>query len=120
VRFLVDAQLPPRLVDLLADAGHDAIHTATLTRGNASTDDEVVARAEADDRVVVTKDIDFRDGHLLRQKPRRLLLVRTGNITNAALLDHVGAHLSQIVEAFGGADFVELGATNLIVHDGAE
>ena len=120
MRFLVDAQLPPRLVDLLADAGHDAIHTATLPRGNASTDDEVVDRAESDDRIVVTKDIDFRDGHLLRQKPRRLLLVRTGNVTNTALLDHVGAHLNEIVDAFDGADFIELGATSLIVHDGVE
>ena len=37
--------------------------------------------ADDDDRVVVTKDRDFRDGHLLARSPRRLLVVATGNIT---------------------------------------
>jgi predicted nuclease of predicted toxin-antitoxin system len=60
VKFLVDAQLPPRLVNLLCETGHDAIHTSALLHGNSSTDEEVTERAEADDRVVVTKDLDQR------------------------------------------------------------
>jgi predicted nuclease of predicted toxin-antitoxin system len=40
---------------------------------------------------VVTKDADFRNSHLLSGSPRRLLIVTTGNITNDALLELVGA-----------------------------
>ena len=36
--------------------------------------------------MVVTKDRDFRDGRLLTRSPHRLLVVATGNITNAALI----------------------------------
>ena len=86
MNFLVDAQLPARLARALAVAGHDAIHTSDLPEGNRSTDGDIARRADTENRVVVTKDRDFRDGHLLTGSPRRLLVVATGNITNNALM----------------------------------
>jgi predicted nuclease of predicted toxin-antitoxin system len=38
-----------------------------------------------EERIVVTKDTDFFDSFLIRQQPYKLLLVSTGNITNAEL-----------------------------------
>jgi predicted nuclease of predicted toxin-antitoxin system len=72
VRFLVDAQLPARLARFLAGAGHDAIHTRDLPDGNRTTDVQIARRADADGRIVVTKDRDFRDGH--SRSSRRVLL----------------------------------------------
>jgi predicted nuclease of predicted toxin-antitoxin system len=46
VRFLVDAQLPLRLVRLLVHAGHDAIHTTNLVDGNRTSDAQIAQRAE--------------------------------------------------------------------------
>jgi predicted nuclease of predicted toxin-antitoxin system len=116
VRFLVDAQLPLRLARLLVHAGHDAIHTTNLEDGNRSSDARVAQRADADDRVVVTKDRDFRDSHLLTGSPRRLLVVATGNITNSALRELFEEYVDAIVAAFDEADYVELGPRALIVH----
>jgi predicted nuclease of predicted toxin-antitoxin system len=76
--------------------------------------------ADRDDRIVVTKDRDFWDGHLLGGSPRRLLVVATGNITNAALLALFDAHLVEIVSAFDEVDFVELRPTTLVLHGGRE
>jgi predicted nuclease of predicted toxin-antitoxin system len=64
VKFLVDAQLPARLARLLSDHGHDALHRRDMPRGNRSADAEIAAVADAEDRVVVSKDRDFRDTHL--------------------------------------------------------
>jgi hypothetical protein len=58
--------------------------------------------------VVVTKDRDFWDGHLLARSPRRLLVVATGNITNDGLLALIETHLDAIIAALGEAEFVEL------------
>jgi predicted nuclease of predicted toxin-antitoxin system len=80
VKFLIDAQLPARLAELLNRAGHDALHTIELPDGNRSTDDQIARRADTDNRVVVTKDQDFRDGHLLARPPRQLLIVATGTL----------------------------------------
>jgi predicted nuclease of predicted toxin-antitoxin system len=108
VKFLIDAQLPARLAQLLNRAGHNAIHTAELPDGNRSTDRQIAQLADTEDRVVVTKDRDFRDGHLLARSPRRLLVVATGNITNDGLLTLIETHLDAIIAALGEAEFVEL------------
>jgi predicted nuclease of predicted toxin-antitoxin system len=65
MRFVVDAQLPAKLSQLLEAAGHDALHTSELPEGNRTTDATLARLADDEDRVVVTKDRDFRDGHLL-------------------------------------------------------
>lgn len=91
MKFL-GAQLPVRLAQLLTRTGHDAIHTAELPSGNRSSDRAVIDVADAQGRVVITKDRDFRDGHLLHGAPQKLLVIATGNITNDALLSLFAAH----------------------------
>lgn len=84
------------------------MHTTGLPDGNRSTDRQIAVRADADGRAVVTKDRDFRDGHLLARTPRQLLVVATGNITNNELLSLFELHLEAIVSGFEEADFAEL------------
>jgi predicted nuclease of predicted toxin-antitoxin system len=105
VKFLIDAQLPARLAEFLNRASHDAVHTIGMPEGNRSTDSQIAERADIDGRVVVTKDQDFRDGHLLSRSPRQLLVIATGNINNDALLSLFELHLDAIVSALGEADF---------------
>ena len=116
MKFLVDAQLPARLARALDDLGHDATHTSELPDGNRTTDATIAARADAEGRVVVTKDRDFRDGHLLQGSPRRLLVIATDNITNDELLALVTANLAFVLDAFAEASHVELRRDRLIVH----
>ncbi len=117
MRFLVDAQLPACLARMLADAGHDVVHTSALPDQNRTADAEIARLADAEGRVVVTKDRDFRDSHLLRSTPRRLLVVATGNIHNNDLLALVSEHLEAITAALDEVAFVELGHDRLVVHE---
>ena len=116
MKFLIDAQLPARLAGFLRDAGHDAVHASALPTGNHTTDARIAEIADRESRVVVTKDRDFRDGHLLSGSPRRLLVVATGNITNTELLALFQTNLDAIIAALGEADFVELGPRTLVIH----
>jgi predicted nuclease of predicted toxin-antitoxin system len=118
MRFLVDAQLPARLAHHLRSTGHDALHTTDLPDGNRTTDAALAAIADRQDRVLTTKDLDFRDGHLLRGSPARLLLVATGNISNAQLMGLIDAHAEALVAALDVHAFVELRADALVVHTG--
>lgn len=77
MKFLVDAQLPARLAEALREAGHDAVHTTDLPHGNRTSDAEITEVADGEHRVVVTKDRDFRDSHLLQRQPARLLVIAT-------------------------------------------
>lgn len=116
MRFLVDAQLPARLAHFLNDAGHDAVHTSQLAEHNRTSDAEVNRLADEHDRVVLSKDRDFRDSHLLHGTPRYLMVIATGNITNTALLALFDRHLTQVINGFDHARFVELGADALHVY----
>ncbi len=116
MKFLVDAQLLARLARFRRSLGHDALHTLELPDGNRTTDTRIAEVADGSNRVVVTKDRDFRDSHLLTRSPRRLLVVATGNITNDALLVLFAKHLDAIVAALDEGDFVEFGPDTLVVH----
>lgn len=116
MKLLLDAQLPFRLARHLTAAGHDVVHTSELTEGNRTPDADITRRADAEGRIVVSKDRDFRDSHLLRGSPSRLLVVATGNIANNALLDLFDRHLDAIADAFAGSSFVELGPDRLVIH----
>lgn len=117
MKFLVDAQLPARLSDLLSDADHDSIHTSSLPDGNRTSDRQLADIADSENRVVVTKDRDFRDSHLLQNRPGRLIVVATGNIANDDLLDLFEANLRLIIDAFENASLVEIGEANVVIHD---
>jgi predicted nuclease of predicted toxin-antitoxin system len=79
VRFLVDANVSPRVALLLADAGHDAVAVRDVGL-TAAPDDEILDWAFVDDRVIVSHDTDF--GTLLaarRQVKPSFILVRSSD-----------------------------------------
>lgn len=116
MKFLVDAQLPRRLANWLREAGHDALHTLDLPNQNRTADQEIIALATNDGRVVVTKDVDFVQSLLLTGKPA-LLLIATGNITNAELETLLRANLPGIERALASSRFVEITRDALVVHE---
>jgi predicted nuclease of predicted toxin-antitoxin system len=75
MKFVIDAQLPSRMAVWLHSAGHDAVHTLDLPEGNRTTDESLADFAEREARVVITKDADFVNSHLLAAKPKKLLLI---------------------------------------------
>jgi predicted nuclease of predicted toxin-antitoxin system len=116
MKFLVDAQLPRRMAAWLATAGNDALHTLDLPNGNRTADAQIEDVAEREQRVVVSKDADFVDGHLLRGRPAKLLLISTGNISNRDLEALVVPLIPDIVREFQTHSFLELGPTGLLVR----
>jgi len=116
MKFLIDAQLPRRMTGWFHSAGCDARHTLDLPDQNRTTDDQVIAAADLDQRVVVTKDSDFVNSHLLSGKPAKLLLVSTGNITNRELEQLMAPLIPTIAAAFQTHSFLELGRAGLVIR----
>ncbi|MFT4009396.1 MAG: DUF5615 family PIN-like protein [Nocardioidaceae bacterium] len=117
MKFLVDAQLPPKLAKFLIDHEHDAVHVLTLPADVRTPDPDVSAAADEQGRVVVSKDDDFRHSHTTTGTPAKLLMVRTGNISNKDLFQLIESRLADIEAAFATASFVELYRDVFIVHN---
>ena len=116
MRFLVDAQLPRRLVERFRDAGFDAIHTLDLPLGNRTPDREISDLSMREQYIVVTKDADFVNSFHLNGQPYKLLLVSTGNIRNAALEALFLANMEKISEGFDVFSFIEINRSTVIFH----
>jgi predicted nuclease of predicted toxin-antitoxin system len=116
VKLLIDAQLPRRITGWFSAAGCDAIHTLDLPDGNQTTDEGVIQRAEQDGRVVMSKDADFVNSHVLTGRPARLLLVSTGNVSNADLQQLLVPLIPSLIAAFQTNVFVELTRSGLVVR----
>ena len=116
MNFLVDAQLPRRMTQWLIAAGADAVHTLDLPDANRTTDEKVNDVADREQRVVVTKDADFVDSHLLFGRPAKLLLISTGNISNRELEALMVPLIPDIIREFQVHAFLELGRTGLVTR----
>lgn len=115
--FIIDAQLPKSLAIWLNTQGHDAEHTLDLPLGNHTPDHGVADIADKKRAVVVTKDSDFLNSHLLMSTPARLLIVSTGNISNRRLIKLFETHIELIVSSLEQSNLVEINQSGLILHD---
>jgi predicted nuclease of predicted toxin-antitoxin system len=115
VKFLIDAQLPVLLKTVLTDRGFECFHSSDLPNGNMSSDSELIDFALKNELAVITKDSDFLDSFLLFSKPKKLILVNTGNIKNRALLDIFRSSLSQIVSFLEENNAIVLTASDITV-----
>jgi predicted nuclease of predicted toxin-antitoxin system len=72
--------------------------------------------ADREQRVVVTKDADFVDTHVLQGRPAKLLLISTGNNSNRELEALMVPLIPEIVHEFVFHSFLELGRSGITVR----
>ncbi len=116
MKFIVDAQLPKSLSDLLNQLGYDLIHTLDLPDKNLTQDGFITELAIQEDRVVITKDSDFLQSYLIKSEPQKLILVKTGNIHNRILLKIFEDNFNVIINLLSRSNMIEIGQTKITEH----
>lgn len=116
MKFIVDAQLPKSLAEYLNFKGFNAIHTSDFPNKNFTDDTEIIILAVKENRVVITKDSDFLDSYLLKSEPKKLVLIRTGNIHNKILLGIFSKKLEMIIDLLSESNLVEITKDFIIEH----
>lgn len=108
MKFLVDAQLPPKLCEILEKIGFHAKHVETLPEGDETKDREKSGYADKNGFIVITKDIDFYHSHMILGKPEKLFLITTGNIKNKKLFNLTRKHSQTIKNLLMDCHYIEL------------
>jgi len=116
MKFLIDANLPRRLVNLFSERGYEAVHTLDLPDGNATPDLAILQYADENNCVITTKDSDFTTFFWIKNRPEKLLLISTGNLRNKDLETILIANFEQIIAELTSHRFVELTQEHVIVH----
>ncbi len=117
MRFLIDEQLPLLLADVLVSKGYEAVHVSTLGSGERLTDSLIIQRSLDEDYVVVTKDVDFLNNFLIKNQPKKLVYVVTGNIKNRELLNLFRQVCHDLVEQLTIHSVIEVDRTAMrILH----
>lgn len=98
MRFLVDAQLPPALARLLADAGHIAEHVVDCGLATAS-DRQIWDHARVTSAVIITKDEDFAVRRAVAIDGPAVVWIRRGNTTRRDLLSWFKPILPVVIDA---------------------
>ncbi len=117
MKFIIDAQLPLRLKKWFVKNGYDALHAIDLPKKEFTPDMEIIAFAEKESRIIVTKDSDFYKLHLIKGIPKKILFITTGNIINKELLNLFELNFEIIKNHFlSGSNVVEISNTSIIIH----
>lgn len=98
MRFVVDAQLPPALAQILVAADHHAVHVADVALRDA--DDVLVWQYALENQaVIITKDEDFAARALRSARAGWPVVVwlRVGNSSRRALLEWFPPMLPRIL-----------------------
>ena len=96
MRFLCDVHISIQLSKRLSGSGHECTHVNQLPGRWHNSDPEIARIADQEDRILITKDSDFRDSCIVKGTPRKLIKVNLGNIPNNVLSDLIVSHLTDI------------------------
>ncbi|MCA3004737.1 MAG: DUF5615 family PIN-like protein [bacterium] len=99
MKFLVDQPVSPLVAAWLrseSGGGHDAIHVRECGMASAA-DDVIFAKAVAEDRVIITVDLDFaRIAALSGRAGPGLVLFRAGNVSDQEMLNLLRRVLAEL------------------------
>jgi predicted nuclease of predicted toxin-antitoxin system len=96
MRFLVDAQLPPRLATRLTALGHAGRLVGEFDM-LCARDRTIWAKAIEIDAAIMSKDADFVTLRALRASGPAIVWIRLGNMSRNALVEHIERALPRIV-----------------------
>src|SRR5690348_5871036 len=97
MKVICDVHISYGFVKFLCSRGIDAIHANSLPQKSETPDPVIADYADNQQMVLITKDGDFKTSHLLKQKPKKLIRITLGNISNEELIQIFDKNLLLIV-----------------------
>jgi len=96
MKFLCDVHIPKKLSKHLETLGFPSEHVNHVLDGCFTKDVDISAYVDANELILITKDRDFKNSHLLVGSPRKLIKVNLGNSGNDQLIEIFEVYIRSI------------------------
>ncbi|MCE3297188.1 MAG: hypothetical protein K0R65_2902 [Crocinitomicaceae bacterium] len=96
MKFLCDVHISFKLLQLLTEKYPGSVHVNNILDSYLTKDESIIDYADTHDFIIVTKDKDFKNAFLVRHKPKKLIKVNLGNLSNAELIRIISVNLPKI------------------------
>ncbi len=114
MKFLCDVHISIKFVKFLNSVGFESVHINDILDGCYSKDKDICHYADQHDYVVITKDADFKNSHLIQGSPKKLIKINLGNLLTSDLIDIINANQKFIQKAQDKSSFIIEISTNII------
>ncbi len=95
---------------IFKNKGYEAIHVNDILDTYYTKDNDISNYADSNSFVVVSKDADFQNSHLIRNTPERLLKISLGNLSTKKLILILEQYLPILDQHFAkGKCMIEIG-----------
>lgn len=112
MKFLVDAQLPPKLCSWLSQKNEKARHAGNIKNGLTLTDERIWKIALKHKEIIVTKDRDFPEKALVSKRAPQIIHISLGNSSTSILINELEKSWSEIESAIkSNAKIVVVGSS---------
>lgn len=85
MKFLCDVHISLKISKLLDKKEEVSIHVNSIMDRWHTKEKDIIDYADKNDLIIVTKDQDFKNSHLLKRKPKKLIKIGLGNVSNTEL-----------------------------------
>ena len=86
MKFLYDVHISYAFSKYLKDDGYDSTHVNFILQKWYTKDSEISQYADLHDLILITKDMDFKNSHFLKNTPKKLIRIILGNISNEDMI----------------------------------
>lgn len=116
MKILCDVHIAYKLVAFLKSKNIEAEHVNNILQKWFTKDRDICRYADEHDYVIVSKDIDFRNSHLISNTPLKLIRIVLGNISTKELIRIFDENLDFFIKNFESKKcYIEVGRKKITV-----
>ncbi len=104
MKFLCDVHISFKTLLFLKNLYPESEHVNHILNSYLSKDEEIINYADTHGFIIITKDRDFKNSFLVRKKPRKLIRINLGNLSNEHLIGILSENLEQIRQLDAGKE----------------
>lgn len=96
MKFLCDVHISLKISKQIEQLGFVSEHVNNILDRWHTKDQDIIKYADKHDLIVITKDQDFRNNFLLNHKPKKLIKINLGNISNNELWKIIKGNITHL------------------------